>query len=296
VYDLGQNQGLISTTDFFMPIVDDPFTFGEIAAANAVSDIYAMGGKPILAIGILGWPADRVPMEAARDTLEGARALCARAGFPIGGGHSIDNPEPLFGLAVNGLVSLNQLKQNSTAKAGDLLYLTKGLGIGMLTTAEKRGILRSEDQQVAIDLMTRLNDVGISLGAIDGVSAMTDVTGFGFLGHALEVCKGSKVALEVNYAAIPHATDLQFYLEEKCSPGGTSRNFQGFGHHISTLSDEQRAVLFDPQTSGGLLVAVHPSHQSEVEDCLGAAGLEDFAKPLGTFTASSENQPRIIVR
>src|ERR1700712_1325861 len=186
VLDLGNGTALISTTDFFMPIVDDAYDFGRIASANAISDVYAMGGKPVLAIAILGWPIDKLPPEVAQKVLEGSRAICAEAGITLAGGHSIDCPEPVFGLAVNGMVNITDLKQNSTATAGCRLYLTKALGVGILSTAQKKGILEPEDAAIALKSMTTLNKAGERFGAMEGVKALTDVTGFGLLGHLSE--------------------------------------------------------------------------------------------------------------
>ena len=193
VFNLGNGTALISTTDFFMPIVDDPFDFGRIAAANAISDVYAMGGKPIVAIAILGWPVNSLPAEIAQKVIEGGRSICMEAGIPLAGGHSIDSPEPIFGLAVNGIVDTNNIKQNNQAKAGDILFLTKPLGVGILTTAEKKGILLAGDEGIAAKQMMQLNKVGEALGKIDGVSALTDVTGFGLLGHLVEMAEGSEL-------------------------------------------------------------------------------------------------------
>lgn len=189
VYDLGNGTALISTTDFFMPIVDDPYEFGRIASANAISDVYAMGGKPILAIAILGWPINVLPPAIAQKVIEGSRSICMEAGIPLAGGHSIDSPEPIFGLAVNGLVPIENIKQNNLAKEGDILFLTKPLGVGILTTAEKKGILLDQHKGVAASQMMQLNSIGEMLGKIKGVSAMTDVTGFGLLGHLVEMAE-----------------------------------------------------------------------------------------------------------
>ena len=258
VYDLGDGQAIISTTDFFMPIVDDPHTFGRIAAANAISDVYAMGGSPLVAIAILGWPIDTLDASVAGAVLEGGRAACAEAGIALAGGHSIDSPEPIFGLAVTGRVETQHLKRNDTAQAGDHLYLTKPIGIGMLTTAEKRGILQPEDEGRASEVMTQLNAIGEALGRRSNVHAMTDITGFGLLGHLVEMCAGSGVRAEIDFDRIPLIADLSYYLEQECSPGGTRRNWDSYGPQIGSLSDDQRALLCDPQTSGGLLVAVDP--------------------------------------
>ena len=268
VYDLGNGTALISTTDFFMPIVDDPFDFGRIASANAISDVYAMGGKPILAIAILGWPIDKMAPEIAQKVLEGARFICAEAGISLAGGHSIDCPEPIFGLAVNGIVEINHLKKNSTATAGCLLYLTKALGVGILTTAQKKGILKAEHAYVASQSMAKLNSIGEVLGKLSYVKAMTDVTGFGLLGHLVEMCEGSKLQALVEFDKVPKMDMLDAYLDQKSIPGGTNRNWTSYGHHIAELTDRQKYILADPQTSGGLLVAIEPAHANEFEAIL----------------------------
>lgn len=256
VLDLGNGHALISTTDFFMPIVDDAYDFGRIASANAISDVYAMGGKPVLAIAILGWPIDKLPPEVAQKVLEGSRAICAEAGITLAGGHSIDCPEPVFGLAVNGMVSIPHLKQNSTATAGCRLYLTKALGVGILSTAQKRGLLLEEDAAIALKSMTTLNKLGELFGSMEGVKAMTDVTGFGLLGHLSEMCEGSKLSAVIEFEKVPVIPSLPYYLGKGCFPGGTTRNWNSYGSKIGPVTDEQKYILADPQTSGGLLVAV----------------------------------------
>ncbi len=284
VYDLGNGTALISTTDFFMPIVDDPYNFGRIASANAISDVYAMGGKPVMAIAILGWTLDKLPPEIARRVIEGSRSMCAEAGIPLAGGHSIDSPEPIFGLAVTGLVDIQNLKQNNTAQAGDVLFLTKALGVGILTTAEKRGILRETEVNLAAEQMMKLNRIGEELGKLSGVTALTDVTGFGLLGHLCEMCEGSNVSAEVTYSAVPMMNGVDYYLAQKSIPGGTNRNWASYGHKVAPLSDEQRALLADPQTSGGLLVAVRPDAVEDVRKVFIQFGLEEFTNPIGVLT------------
>lgn len=273
VFDLGNGTALISTTDFFMPIVDDAFDFGRIASANAISDVYAMGGKPVLAIAILGWPIDKIPPEAAQKVLEGARAVCAEAGITLAGGHSIDCPEPVFGLAVNGIVDIKDLKQNSTATAGCRLYLTKALGVGILSTAQKRGVLKAGDAKVALQSMSMLNKAGEALGHIPEVKAMTDVTGFGLLGHLSEMCEGSGLQAVIEFDKIPKIASVYEYLDMGCIPGGTNRNWASYGHKIAPVSDRQKYILADPQTSGGLLIAVEPAGISAVEDLLRKNGI-----------------------
>ena len=267
VYDLGDGTAIISTTDFFMPIVDDPLTFGRIAATNAISDIYAMGGTPLMAIAILGWPINELPAEVAGQVVEGGRLACADAGIPLAGGHSIDSPEPIFGLAVSGRVDLAHLKKNGGTRPGDLLYLTKPLGVGILSTAQKKKKLRSEDEGLAAEQMVRLNKIGEVLGTRSYVRAMTDVTGFGLLGHLTEMCAASNVSATVRTADVPFIdTDLlDYYLDEGCIPGGTKRNWASYGGSVSLQNDRQKWLLADPQTSGGLLVAVAPSRAGDFE-------------------------------
>jgi len=293
VLNLGNGTALISTTDFFMPIVDDAYDFGRIASANAISDVYAMGGKPILAIAILGWPIDKLPPEVAQKVLEGARAICAEAGISLAGGHSIDCPEPVFGLSVNGLVDVPKLKQNSTAEAGCRLYLTKALGVGILSTAQKKGVLSTQDAAVALKSMTTLNKLGEVFGQMDNVKALTDVTGFGLLGHLAEMCEGSGLQAILQYDKVPVIEGLKSYLDQKCYPGGTQRNWQSYGHKIAPITDEQRYILADPQTSGGLLVAVAAEGAAAFE-----AALANLGQPLtaiGWLQAPQDGQQLITV-
>ncbi|MGF7139214.1 selenide, water dikinase SelD [Roseimarinus sediminis] len=270
VFDLNDGTAIISTTDFFMPIVDDPFTFGQIAATNAISDIYAMGGTPLMAIAILGWPIDKLAPEIAQQVLEGGRTCCRDAGIPLAGGHSIDSPEPIFGLAVTGRVAIDQLKRNDTATEGNLLYLTKPLGVGVLTTAQKQGKLKKEDASLAPESMIRLNKVGSELAKIEGVKALTDVTGFGLLGHLVEMCEGSKLSATIELGKIPVFPQVKAYLEMNCVPGGTHRNWASYGEHVVLKNDSDKFILCDPQTSGGLLIAVEKNSKEEVEQLLRA--------------------------
>ena len=282
VFDLGNGTALISTTDFFMPIVDDAFDFGRVASANAISDVYAMGGKPVLAIAILGWPIDKLPAAIAQKVLEGSRAICAEAGISLAGGHSIDCPEPVFGLAVNGLVDIKNLKQNSTATAGCRLYLTKSLGVGILTTAQKKGILQDGHAALAFNSMVKLNSIGEHLGKLDFVKAMTDVTGFGLLGHLAEMCEGSGLSAVIEFEKVPKIDAIDWYLDQESVPGGTNRNWSSYGDKIQPLTERQRNILADPQTSGGLLVAVAHEHEHEFETVLREYGIpEENIKPFG---------------
>ncbi|MBN2610481.1 MAG: selenide, water dikinase SelD [Bacteroidales bacterium] len=262
VYDLGNGQAVISTTDFFTPIVDDPYDFGRIAAANAISDIYAMGGNPLMAISILGWPLSKLPADMAGAVIEGASAICKEAGIPLAGGHSIDITDPVFGLAVTGMVKTTHLKQNNTAKAGCKLFLTKPLGIGILSTASKKKLLEQQDHETAVNQMTKLNQEGALLGTMPQVKAMTDVTGFGLLGHLLEMCEGSGLSARLSYKAVPKLKNIDYYIEKQCIPGGTYRNLKSYGNKVTGLTDYTKLILADPQTSGGLVIAADPdSHE-----------------------------------
>jgi selenide,water dikinase len=279
VYDMGDGTGIISTTDFFMPIVDDPFTFGQIAAINALSDIFAMGGDPMMAIAIFGWPVNQLSADIAGEVLAGGRDVCSKVGSPLAGGHSIDSQEPIFGLAVTGKVGLQNLKRNDTAKEGAKLYLTKPLGVGILTTAEKKGQLKADHETIAKASMTTLNSIGKELGKIEGVQAMTDVTGFGLLGHLVEMCEGSQVSAKIDFEQVPVFSEAQAYVELGCVPGGTYRNWDSYGHHIQLHDPSTKEILCDPQTSGGLLIAVDEADQPSVEQILSDHGME--AQPIG---------------
>lgn len=297
VLDLGNGTALISTTDFFMPIVDDPYQFGRIASANAISDVYAMGGKPILAIAILGWPINTIPPEVAQRVIEGSRSICAEAGISLAGGHSIDSPEPIFGLAVNGIIPTDAVKQNNTAVVGNELFLTKALGVGILTTAEKKGILKPEHAALAAAQMMQLNKVGEALGKINGVKAMTDVTGFGLLGHLIEMAEGSGTSAKVQVNKLPLITpELLAYIEQKAVPGGTLRNWASYGQKIDMegFGEVEKSILADPQTSGGLLIAVDPASRDEVLETLKAYGLGDFTQPIGEIISKEKAVIRLI--
>jgi len=292
VYDLGDGTALISTTDFFMPIVDDAFDFGQIASANALSDIYAMGGKPVLAIALLGWPVDKLSASLAKEVLEGARNICAKAGIPLAGGHSIDSAEPFFGLSVNGIVSLLNLKKNNTAKEGHVLFLTKRVGVGILSTAQKRNVLKEEDFKGLLEQLTSLNAVGELLGKIKGVSAMTDVTGFGLAGHLTEMAEGSGLSAELNYSRLCIIENVREYVSQRIVPDATYRNWNSYSKKISFGKGvnvmEAFSILPDPQTNGGLLISVDPAAINEVEGVLRQNGLEKFSTPIGKFIARDE--------
>lgn len=274
VYELEGGRCIISTTDFFSPIVDDAVDFGRIAATNALSDVYAMGGRPLLAVAVLGWPIEKLGPELAQRVVEGGRQACHDAGIPLAGGHSIDAPEPFFGLAVTGEVRKEHIKRNDTARPGDLLFLTKPLGVGILSTAMKRGILPADQAIVLRDSMVALNSIGSQLGTMDGVHALTDVTGFGLLGHLMEMCDGSGLAAELHYDQVPvlaHAKDL---IAQGCYPDGALRNWKSCGKRVAGASTMERMfMLADPETSGGLLISVAQEHSKAVEQLLVQADL-----------------------
>ena len=299
VYDIGDGRALISTTDFFMPIVDDPYNFGRIASANAISDVYAMGGDPILAIAILGWPINVIAPSIARIVIEGSKSICIEAGIPLAGGHSIDSPEPIFGLAVNGIVEISNLKQNNTAQNGDILFLTKKIGVGILTTAEKKNILREEHSSLAADQMMMLNKVGSAFGKMSFVHAMTDVTGFGLLGHLIEMADGSGLSAEISFREVPLITEaLVEYVNAGCVPGGTNRNWDSYGHKVKIEDKEnielQKNILSDPQTSGGLLVAVEKSGVEAFLVCLKNNSLDAFFVPIGRMTEKESSSVTVV--
>ena len=292
VFDLGNGTALISTTDFFMPIVDDAFDFGRIASANAISDVYAMGGKPLLAVAILGWPVEKLPVELAQKVMEGARAVCLEAGIPLAGGHSVDSAEPIFGLAVTGLVDIKNLKKNNEARAGNVIFITKPLGVGVLSTAKKRGLLKEEHLPLMIRQMSALNNIGEALGKISGVTAMTDVTGFGLLGHLIEMAEGAGISAQIKYGALPVAEGVREYLSQRVVPDATYRNWNSYSHQTKFEKGvnvmEAFNLLPDPQTNGGLLIAVDNAFVGDVKTLFTENGLEKFIEPIGTFTAREE--------
>lgn len=294
VYDIGNGQGLISTTDFFMPIVDNALDFGKIASANAISDVYAMGGKPLMAVAILGWPINKLPVELAQQVIEGARIICAEAGIPLAGGHSIDSPEPIFGLAVSGLVDLKNLKQNNTAKEGDLIYITKKIGVGIFTTAEKKSVLKEEHKGIATTQMMQLNKLGEKAAQLKGVTAMTDVTGFGLLGHLIEMCEGAGLSAEIDYSLVPLLDGLSFYTSQMCVPDNSFRNWSNYDPKVSGITGDSLLTLCDPQTNGGLLISVDPNSKKEFEELLIIEGYGAFAKPIGVMKAKAEKVVAIL--
>jgi len=267
VYRINESQAIVATTDFFMPIVDDPYDFGRIAATNAISDVYAMGGKPFMALALLGMPVGKVPSEVIRRILAGGESVCAGVGVPIAGGHSIDSPEPIYGLVALGLVHPDKVKRNDRARAGDVLVLGKPLGVGVLSAALKKGELPPEGYRQMIETATRLNTPGIALAELPRVHALTDVTGFGLLGHLLEVCRGSKLRAQLHYADIPVLPAAGALAEQGYATGASDRNWASYEAEITLPAGMplwQRKLLTDPQTSGGLLVACEADAAAEV--------------------------------
>ncbi|QOP44961.1 selenide, water dikinase SelD [Sulfurimonas paralvinellae] len=290
--DLGNGTSVLSTTDFFMPIVDDPFTFGRIAATNAISDIYAMGGKPVMAIAIFGWPINKLDADVAREVIDGGRSVCEDAGIPLAGGHSIDSPEPIFGLAVTGIAKNEHLKRNDTAESECELFLTKPLGIGILTTAQKQGKIADGDIDVAVEAMCTLNKIGAEISQLEGVTAITDVTGFGLLGHLSEICEGSNISAVVEFDKVPTLKNIKKYLQMGCVPGGTRRNFESYGEKISPMTPEQQDILCDAQTSGGLLCAVRKDAVDDFLKITKNARLD--LSPIGRTTPRSKHLIEVV--
>jgi len=267
VYKLNDEQALIATTDFFMPIVDDPYDFGRIAATNAISDVYAMGGTPIMALALVGMPIDKLPVETIGLIIKGGESICAEAGIPIAGGHTIDSSEPIYGLVVLGLVHPSKVKRNADARDGDVLILSKPLGVGVLSAALKKGLLGDDGYKAMIDNTTKLNKPGKALADMAGVHALTDVTGFGLLGHLLELARGAKLTAQLTMADIPLLPGVEQLAHDGYFTGASGRNWEGYGKDVAlaaTIKPAQQALLTDPQTSGGLLVAVDAASVDEV--------------------------------
>jgi selenide,water dikinase len=293
VYRINESQAIVATTDFFMPIVDDPFDFGNIAATNAISDVYAMGGTPLFALAIVGMPIQRLPVETIRRILEGGESACARAGIPVAGGHSIDSVEPIYGLVAIGLVDPKRLKRNVGARPGDRLVLGKPLGVGVYGAALKKEQLESGLYRAMIDCATRLNTPGTRLGALEGVHALTDVTGFGLLGHLLEVCRASSVAAAIEWKRVPLLPRVADLVRQGHETGGSARNWSSYGESVEMggLGDVEQALLTDPQTSGGLLVSCDPAVADQVLETFHADGFAEAAV-IGEIVAGP---PRVSV-
>ena len=294
VYRLNDTQALVATTDFFTPIVDDPYDFGRIAATNALSDVYAMGGRPIMALALLGVPLGKLPTEVVQRIVAGGHAVCEAAGVPIAGGHSVDTPEPLYGLVALGLVDPRKVKRNDRAQAGDVLILGKGLGVGIMGAALKKGELRDKAYQQMVESATRLNTPGIRLAEMAGVHALTDVTGYGLLGHLLEICRGSKLAARVAFDAVPVLAAARHLAEAGYATGASDRNWTSFGSQVELPADWpgwRQKLLTDPQTSGGLLVACDAASAPAVLELFKAEGFRQAAQ-IGTLEAGT---PRVVV-
>ena len=295
VWKLNDSQALIATTDFFMPIVDDPFDFGRIAATNAISDVYAMGGTPIMALAIVAMPIAQLPVEVIGRVLAGGNAACAEAGIPIAGGHTIDSVEPIYGLVVMGLVHPDRVRRNADARAGDVLVLGKPLGVGVLSAALKKGRLDDAGYARLIATTTRLNKPGSRLAALDGVHAITDVTGFGLAGHALEMARGARLRAEIDWSAVPLIDGVETLARDGFVTGASGRNWAGYGAEVQlapTLPAVARDLVTDPQTSGGLLVSCAPDAVDEVLACFRADGF-DTAAVVGRMVAGD---PGLTVR
>ena len=280
VYKLNDEQALIATTDFFMPIVDDPFDFGRIAATNAISDVYAMGGTPIMALALVGMPINKLPLETIGLIIRGGEAICAEAGIPIAGGHTIDSVEPIYGLVVLGLVHPDRVKRNADARAGDVLILSKPLGVGILSAALKKDALDAEGYAAMIENTTKLNKPGQALAAMDGVHALTDITGFGLLGHLLELARGANLSAELDMASIPLLPNVEQLARDGFMTGASGRNWDAYGKDVTldaSLAPHQQALLTDPQTSGGLLVSCDPGSVDEVLALFAREGFADAA-------------------
>ncbi len=287
VYRLNDTQAIVATTDFFMPIVDDPFDFGRIAATNAISDIYAMGAYPIMALAIVGMPIDKLPIEIIQGILAGGESVCASVGIPIAGGHSIDSPEPIYGLVALGIVHPDKVKRNDRAKVGDVLILGKGLGIGIMSAALKKGELSDEGYSQMISSTTQLNTPGSALVDMPGVHAMTDVTGFALLGHVLEICRGSKLTAEIEFAKLPVLPVALELAKKGYAPGASARNWTSYGKDVvlpDVMPEWQKNLLCDPQTSGGLLVSCAPEAVSAVLEVFTQQGFE-YAAVIGALKA-----------
>ena len=295
VYQINETQAIVATTDFFMPIIDDPFDFGRIAATNAISDVYAMGGTPLFALALVGMPINTLPLATIKQILDGGEAICKAAGIPIAGGHTIDSVEPIYGLVAIGIVNPKNLKRNAGAKPGDKLILGKPLGVGILSAALKKEKLDAAGYAAMIASTTKLNTPGIKLGQLAGVNALTDVTGFGLAGHLLEICRGSKLGATINFATLPIIANALELAKLGYVTGASDRNWDGYGKDISIdakFGDVERNLLTDPQTSGGLLVACDPSAVDNVLSIFKAEGF-DNAKIIGEMT---EGKPQVSVK
>ena len=297
VLQFNEEEALISTTDFFTPIVDDAFLFGKVAAANALSDVYAMGGTPTLALAVLGWPVEKLPSSLANKVIKGAIEVCKEAGIPLAGGHSIDAVEPFFGLSVNGIIKLVNLKRNDTPNEGDYIFITKPIGIGILTTAAKRDVLLEEDEKHLHQVIQQLNKIGKELAKFESVTAMTDVTGFGLAGHLLEMLDNQELSAEIFADKIPVLPNLEYYMNKFIVPDATYRNWKAYSEQIEIKPEVNGAHMFhllpDPQTNGGIMFCVKPEGLEEIKDFLKSNNYGDFIDSIGRIVSKQEK--RIVV-
>lgn len=294
VYQINDEQAIVATTDFFMPIVDDPFDFGRIAATNALSDIYAMGGTPLMALAIVGMPINVLPHDVIAKILEGGESVCRDAGIPLAGGHSIDSVEPIYGLVGIGIVNPKQMKRNADAKDGDVLILGKPLGVGILSAALKKNLLDDAGYAAMVQATTQLNRPGADLSKLEGVHALTDVTGFGLLGHSLELARGAGLTARIDSKQLPLLPTVQGFAEQGVITGASGRNWASYGQQIelaATVTDAQRALLTDPQTSGGLLVSCAPEVAEQVLQLFAAQGFGQAA----VIGRMQQGQPQVVV-
>jgi selenide,water dikinase len=290
IYQIDKNRAVVSTVDFFTPIVDDPYTFGKIAAANAISDVYAMGGTPLWALAILGFPINDVKDIEVRRILEGAVSVCEQAGVVIAGGHTINNPQPIFGLCVNGFVEIDRIKENNKAKVGDLIFITKPLGVGILSTAIKVNKIQQEHYDLAVENMTTLNDIGRKLSKLNCVNAMTDITGFGLAGHLLEICTSSNVSAEVYFDKVPIIKGIEIYTQQNIVTGGGKRNWKSYKEKIVGTDEFSEIILSDPQTNGGILITVTKDGLSDFYNLMNENKLTQFQVPIGKIIENNNNQ------
>jgi len=294
VLKLSKTKSLVFTDDFITPIVDDPFEYGKIAAANALSDIYAMGGIPKLALSVLGWPIENVSAKHAKRVLEGAKSVCDMAGVSLAGGHTIKNPQPIFGLSVIGFANTRNLKLNSGAKANDLIYLTKPLGTGIYSTAAKLNKITAKDRAEMMSVVTALNSIGTAIGRLSYVNSMTDVTGFGLIGSLTEICNASNLNAELSFTNIKLLKNVGHYFEQGIITSGGKRNWESYESYVEHSDLFNRAILTDPQTNGGLLVMINDKYRLSFEGFLKRNGLEGFSKPVGVMRSKLKNSKKII--
>jgi selenide, water dikinase len=292
VFQVSKELAFINTVDFFTPIVDDPFEFGRIAAANAISDVYAMGGRPVFANAILSWPVEKIDVKLAAEVMQGGREICAQVNIPLAGGHSIAAKDPIFGLSVNGIIHPNKVKKNNTASAGDLIYMTKPIGIGILATALKRNKISQNDYDEMIKWATQINSIGELLGAFDFVHAMTDITGFGLLGHLVEMAEGANLSALIQSSALPMIANVQTYIDQFIFPDNTYRNWNAYSLKTAGIKGMELVKFCDPQTNGGLLIAVEPSNKIDFENILNQQNQETWL--IGQFDQNSEIKVKVL--